>query len=106
MFEESPIEIVNIRVTGIGRMPKIAAPRAATDGSLVEALAKTAHCAFRRNGALETMATPFYERSGLPLEQPIVGPAIVLQTDSRTVVPPASTLIAEAGGNLILKIDQ
>jgi len=52
------------------------------------------------------MATPFYERSGLPLEQPSVGPAIVLQTDSRTVVPPASTLIAEAGGNLILKIDQ
>jgi N-methylhydantoinase A len=26
VFEESPIEIVNIRVTGIGRMPKIAAP--------------------------------------------------------------------------------
>src|SRR5271163_1990903 len=36
VFETSPIEIVNIRVTGIGRMPKIAAPRAATDGSLVE----------------------------------------------------------------------
>src|SRR5208282_2695820 len=29
VFEESPIEIVNIRVTGIGRMPKIAAPRPA-----------------------------------------------------------------------------
>jgi N-methylhydantoinase A len=106
VFEESPIEIVNIRVTGIGRMPKIAAPRAATDGGLVEALVKTAYCAFRRNGALEMMATPFYERSGLPLEQPIVGPAIVLQTDSTTVVPPAATVIAEAGGNLILKIDQ
>jgi N-methylhydantoinase A len=106
VFEESPIEIVNIRVTGIGRMPKIAAPRAATDGSLVEALVKTAHCTFRRNGALELMATPFYRRSDLPLEQPIVGPAIVLQTDSTTVVPPATTLLAEAGGNLILIIDQ
>jgi N-methylhydantoinase A/oxoprolinase/acetone carboxylase beta subunit len=105
VFEESPIEIVNIRVTGIGRMPKIAAPRVATDGSLVEALVKTAHCAFRRNGALEMMATPFYERSNLPLEQPIVGPAIVLQTDSTTVVPPAATLIVEAGGNLILEVD-
>jgi N-methylhydantoinase A len=105
VFEESPIEIVNIRVTGIGRMPKIAAPRVATDGSLVEALVKTAHCTFRRNGALEMMATPFYRRSDLPLEQPIVGPAIVLQTDSTTVVPPGTTLIAEAGGNLILGID-
>jgi N-methylhydantoinase A len=106
VFEESPIEIVNIRVTGIGRMPKIAAPRAAIDGSLVKALAKTARCAFRRNGALEVMATPFYERNELPLERPIVGPAIVLQTDSTTVVPPATTLIAEVGGNLILKIDR
>ena len=106
VFEESPIEIVNIRVTGIGRMPKIAKPRAATDGILAEALVKTAHCTFRRNGALELMATPFYRRSDLPLEQPIVGPAIVLQTDSTTVVPPATTLLAEAGGNLILIIDQ
>lgn len=105
VFEESPIEIVNIRVTGIGRMPKIAAPRVATDGSLVEALVKTVHCTFRRNGTLEMTATPFYRRSDLPLEQPIVGPAIVLQTDSTTVVPPGTTLIAEAGGNLILGID-
>jgi N-methylhydantoinase A/oxoprolinase/acetone carboxylase beta subunit len=52
------------------------------------------------------MATPFYRRSDLPLEQPIVGPAIVLQTDSTTVVPPGTTLIAEIGGNLILTIDQ
>jgi N-methylhydantoinase A/oxoprolinase/acetone carboxylase beta subunit len=51
------------------------------------------------------MATPFYERSNLPLEQPIVGPAIVLQTDSTTVVPPAATLIVEASGNLILEVD-
>jgi N-methylhydantoinase A/oxoprolinase/acetone carboxylase beta subunit len=106
VFEESPIEIVNIRVTGIGHMPKIAAPRAAAGGSLAVALVKTAHCSFRRNGALEMMATPFYRRSDLPLEQPIVGPAIVLQTDSTTVVPPGTSLIAEAGGNLILGIDQ
>jgi N-methylhydantoinase A len=106
VFEESPIEIVNIRVTGIGRMPKIVAPRAATAGSLVDALVKTAHCTFRHNGSLELMATPFYLRSDLPLEQPIVGPAIVLQTDSTTVVPLATNLLAEAGGNLILIMDQ
>ena len=52
------------------------------------------------------MATPFYRRDLLPLEQPIAGPAIVLQTDSTTVVPPGTTLIAEVSGNLILTIDQ
>ena len=43
----SPIEIVNIRVIGIGRMPKIAAPGRARAASLAEALVRTAHCAFR-----------------------------------------------------------
>jgi N-methylhydantoinase A len=106
VFEASPIEIVNIRVTGIGRMPKIAAPRPASGGSLAEALVKTARCVFRHNGGLEIIATPFYRRDLLPLEQPIAGPAIVLQTDSTTVVPPSTTLIAELGGNLILTIRQ
>jgi N-methylhydantoinase A len=105
VFEASPIEIVNIRVTGIGHMPKIAAPRPKS-GGIVEALVKNARCAFRHNGALERLATPFYRRDRLPLEQPIAGPAIVLQTDSTTVVPPGTTLIAEVGGNLILTIDQ
>jgi N-methylhydantoinase A len=105
VFEASPIEIVNVRVTGIGPMPKIAAPRPASGGSLVEALVKTALCAFRHNGTLEMMATPFYRRHLLPLEQPIAGPAIVLQTDSTTVVPPATILVAEAGGNLILTVN-
>jgi N-methylhydantoinase A/oxoprolinase/acetone carboxylase beta subunit len=106
VFEASPIEIVNIRVSGIGRMPKITAPRPEGSGSLVEALVKTAHCVFRRSGTLERLVTPFYRRNLLPLEQPIPGPAIVLQTDSTTVVPPGATLIAEVGGNLILTIDQ
>jgi len=87
-------------------MPKIAAPRPATGGSLVEALVRTAACTFRHHGALKRMATPLYRRHLLPLEQPIAGPAIVLQTDSTTVVPPGTTLIAEVGGNLILTIEQ
>jgi hypothetical protein len=95
VFEASPIEIVNVRVTGIGRMPKIAAPRPTRGGSLVEALVKTARCVFRHNGALERLATPFYRRNLLPLEEPIAGPAIVLQTDSTTVVPPGTTLVPQ-----------
>jgi N-methylhydantoinase A len=105
VFEASPIEIVNIRVTGIGRLPKIAS-QPATGGSLDESLVKTARCAFRRNGALEVLETPFYRRHLLPLAEPVPGPAIVLQTDSTTVVPPGVALVAEASGNLILTITQ
>ena len=68
VFPDSPIEIVNIRVTGIGRMAKIAAPRPREGGSLAAALVKTAPCAFRVDGGLETLATPFYRREALPLD--------------------------------------
>jgi N-methylhydantoinase A len=105
VFEASPIEIVNIRVSGIGRMPKIAPSRPRSGGSLAEALVKTARCAFRRDGRLDPMVTPFYQRGLLPLAQKIAGPAIVLQTDSTTVVPPDATLTADESGNLILRLE-
>ena len=60
VFEASPIEIVNIRITGIGAMPKIAAPRPADGGSLAAALVRTSQCVFRCDGRLQAMATPFY----------------------------------------------
>ncbi|HEX3953186.1 MAG TPA: hydantoinase/oxoprolinase family protein [Stellaceae bacterium] len=102
VFADSPIEIVNIRVTGIGLMPKIAAVPP-TSGDLGEALVKTALCAFRHDGKLTAMQTPFYRRDRLPLEQTVPGPAIVLQTDSTTVVPPGWSFTADRGGNLILR---
>jgi N-methylhydantoinase A len=105
VFEASPIEIVNIRVSGIGRMPKIAPSRPREGGSLAEALVKTARCAFRCDGGLDQLETPFYRRGLLPLGQRIAGPAIVLQTDSTTVVPPDATLTADASGNLILRLE-
>ena len=105
VFEASPIEIVNIRVSGIGRMPKIAPFRPASGGSLAEALVKTARCAFRRHGSFDALMTPFYRRGLLPLRQRIAGPAIVLQTDSTTVGPPDANLTADESGNLILRLE-
>jgi N-methylhydantoinase A len=105
VFPASPIEVVNIRVSGIGHMPKIAPSRPTGGGSLAEALVKTAPCAFRSDGKLATLMTPFYRRGLLPLGQTIAGPAIVLQTDSTTVVPPDATLTADESGNLILRLE-
>ena len=52
-FAESPIEIVNVRVSGRGAMPKIAAMTAHKGGSLEEALVRTGPCVFRVNGELQ-----------------------------------------------------
>jgi N-methylhydantoinase A len=101
-FRQSAIEIVNVRVTGVGRMPKIGRPSVPHGGSFRESLIRRGSCAFRVGGKLETPETAFYRRDRLPLEQPFSGPAIVLQMDSTTVVPPGWRAVADSNGNLIL----
>ena len=59
---------------------------------------------FRVNGALDEFETGFYEREALSVDAPLDGPAIVLQRDSTTVVPPGARLMADSGGNLIITV--
>jgi N-methylhydantoinase A len=99
-FPDSAIEIVNLRVTGTGRRPKLGAPPRHEGGSLAAALVHRAPVVFRAG----RQETPFYRRDLLPVGEAIPGPCIVLQTDSTTVVPPGCVLTAEAGGNLIIKV--
>ncbi len=105
VFPENPIEIVNVRLTGIGVMPKIGPPAVTGGQRLDDAVVKTGRCLFRVGGALESFETPFYARDKLPLEQPITGPAIILQIDTTTVVPPSCRCMAHAEGNLIITLE-
>ncbi len=101
-FADSPIEIVNIRLTGVGKMPKIANPPAPTGDSIDAALVKSANSVFRVDGALQRLETNFYNRAKLPAETAITGPAVILQKDTTTVVPPSWTANLDAAANLIL----
>ena len=75
-YPDTAIEIVNIRLTGIGAMPKIAAPTMNGAGRTLEAaLVKTGECMFRDGAELRAFATKFYAREALPLDTPIDGPA-------------------------------
>ena len=49
------------------------------------------------------MDTAFYRRELLPVGSRIEGPAIILQTDTTTVVPPGWTIVADGSGNLIIQ---
>ena len=104
VFRDSAIEIVNIRVTGVATGPKIGTPAPKSGGSLDKAVVRRGRCLFRVKGALDAYDTPFYERDLLPLDQLIPGPAIVLQEDSTTVVPPGCSFVAERTGNLFIRI--
>ena len=103
-FEASPIEIVNVRVSGVGRVPKLRAMKAPKGGSLEKAKARVSPCLFRVGGKLESFDTPFYRRSDLPLEETFPGPAVILQTDSTTLVPPGATARVDWTGNIIITL--
>lgn len=103
-FEGNPIEIVNIRVSGLGRLPKVKQLRPPSGGSLASAELKKGQCLFRIDGKLRSFDTQFYRRHCLPVGAQLVGPAIVLQKDSTTVVPPHCTAVTDATGNLLITI--
>jgi N-methylhydantoinase A len=103
-FSDNPIEIVNIRVVGVGRMPKIDKHTAPEGSTLAKARIRSGQCAFRIDGELRSFETVFYRRHLLPVGEAFAGPAIVLQKDSTTVIPPGCSAINDPAGNLILKI--
>jgi N-methylhydantoinase A len=59
---------------------------------------------FRVGVELKTFDTTFYDRSKLPVGQPFTGPAIILQVDSTTVVPPGCTAEVHESGSIILRL--
>ncbi len=97
-----PIEIVNLRVTAIGRRPTLGGALAVGGGSLDEALLGEGEGVFRQNGRLAPIRAIHLERAKLPIDEPIQGPAVIFQRDTTTIVPPGWTARAEASGNLRL----
>ncbi len=101
-FPDSAVEIVNIRVTAIGSVPKIDPPSFEGGTSVEDATLRLGSTWFRTEAGVRPIATPFLDRGRLPIDVPIQGPAVILQTDTTTVVPPNWHLKADAAGNLIL----
>jgi N-methylhydantoinase A len=101
-FERAPIELVNLRVTAIGRVPKIRAPAPPEGGSVAAARIRTDEVVFRVGVELERYRTHVYERRKLPVGEVIEGPAIVLQVDSTTVVPPGCSFEVHGSGSMLI----
>ena len=100
-FDASPIEIVTVKVRGIGEVDKLGTPpEVASDGS-AEPVGQ-GRCVFRVDDVLSSFETPYYDRAALPAGQPVHGPAILLQTDSTTVVPPDWGFEVDRFGNVIM----
>jgi N-methylhydantoinase A len=103
-FLDSPIEIVNIRGTGTGYMPKIEKQAIHHNFQLEDALLKTGETTFNINGNLEKVETKFYQREKIPVRTEFHGPCVVLQKDTTTVIPPDCTAFIEEYGNMIIRV--
>lgn len=104
---DADIEIINVRVIGIGRIQDLQWAEASTgsgDGSAARTLER--EVIFDVGGKPETRMTPFFDRDFLGAEDRIEGPAIIEQYDSTVVVPPGLVAEIDRFGNIIIDCRQ
>jgi N-methylhydantoinase A len=104
-FAALPVEIVNLRVSGVGSIPTIGPTKAPRGGSVEKAFLENRQVHFRSDGRVQPLLTPFFRREFLPVGTTIPGPAMVLQPDSTTVVPPGCDFRCESSGALLIRVE-
>jgi N-methylhydantoinase A/oxoprolinase/acetone carboxylase beta subunit len=106
-FDDSDIEIPNIRVRGIGLMPDLETPEVEQGGASPEdGLRHEGEAWFLVDGELSALSTRYYDRDGLKAGNRVEGPAIISQLDSTTVVPPAFTAEIDRFGSIVITLDE
>ncbi|MDJ0354661.1 hydantoinase B/oxoprolinase family protein [Paenarthrobacter sp. PH39-S1] len=102
-FATGRVEIVNIRVEGIGIMDELPAPiLGRASGGLDRALLDTQDVVFDAAGKPGFFSTPFYDRELLGAGQRLDGPCVIEQYDSTVVVPPAFSATIDNHGNIVI----
>jgi len=104
---DAEVEIVNIRVVGIGRITELEPTTAESGGGDPSDAQTLEHeVVFDVDGRPESRATPFYDRARLRAGDRIHGPAIIEQYDSTTVVPPGLSAEIDRFGNIVVDCSQ
>ncbi len=98
-FEDQNIEIITLRVIATADTDKLSWPELAAGkgNNPKDAVMYTRPTTF--DGG-ETVKTPRYDRGKLLAGQTVSGPAIVIQHDSTTLIPPGHTAEVTTYGNL------
>lgn len=97
-----PVEIVNLRLVVVASSRRLPDERAVSGHTSSKALLTTRDVWFPESGYV---ATPVYARDRLPVGREIVGPAIVEQMDTTTVVPPGAKLTQDELGFLHIVLE-
>jgi len=104
-FEESDIELPNVRIRGVGLMPPLASVEVERGGASPDAALRHEGTAwFRVGGELSEVPTRYYDRGALKAGNRLDGPAIVNQYDTTTVIPPGVSAHVDRLGNILIEI--
>jgi len=100
---DANIEIINIRVVGVGRVEPLQwGELEPGDGDPSAALTVERDVFFEVDGPPKRQPTPFYERSRLRAGDRIKGPAVIEQYDTTTLVPPGLEAEVDRYGNIVV----
>ena len=100
--ETEPVELVSLRLISLGLVPQAKLSPGKVTGRKIEAARTGARKVFfgKEHGIL---ATEIYNRDLLEPAHRIVGPAIVEQLDTTTVIHPEQEATVDEYGNIIIR---
>ena len=104
-FTEKEVELVNLRVVGVGRIPTVT-PKTLPEGSETpDAPARTGarRVVFEVDGKPVPLEASVYLRAALKAGNRLAGPAVVQQMDTTTLIPPQVVATVDRHGNLIVR---
>src|SRR5438034_572963 len=104
-FTEKEVELVNLRVVGVGRIPTVT-PKTLPEGSETpDAAARTGarRVVFEVDGKPVPLEASVYLRAALKAGNRLAGPAVVQQMDTTTLIPPQVVATVDRHGNLIVR---
>jgi N-methylhydantoinase A len=97
--DDTPVEIVTLRVVAKGGMPRPEMRELTTRGMAADAKRGSQACDFGE----EIRETPIYDRAALGAGATLDGPAILTQLDATTVLFPGQRAEVDRYGNLIVR---
>src|SRR5881409_1137616 len=104
-FTEKEVELVNLRVVGVGLIPTVT-PKTLPEGSETpDAPARTGarRVVFEVDGKPVPLEASVYLRAALKAGNRLAGPAVVQQMDTTTLIPPQVVATVDRHGNLIVR---
>ncbi|GAB3397451.1 hydantoinase/oxoprolinase family protein [Amycolatopsis echigonensis] len=104
-FDDKPVHLVNVRVTGIGKVGHVPLAEIESGGEDASAAVKgTREAVFWTDGSKPaTFPTTVYDRALLKAGNVLTGPAIVEQFDSTTVIGPRQRATIDRVGHIIIE---